>query len=273
VANWVDVFAPVLCAGELPTRWPDTLLIDAKGFVCGGLTTGRRFHVLGAVGIEQPVTGRWRSTPKAWRLEPFPRKDTDAWVEFLSALEGMPRVILADADRSIRNAVAAVFPRPGDPPPEARISQHHLRRSLESKLPLAVVARAPERALPLAFTTAERWTAFAELCKAEDQTGKHPMRLVMDFFAAFGELVAAQATRSRRVPNSTGPVEAALREVATRIASTASPIASAWPICRMHGLRAPRDSSGAFHDATAGTPLATGEEVVCHGDLGSLVGG
>src|SRR5919201_3516503 len=32
VADWVDVFAGLVCAGELPGRWPETLLIDSKSF-------------------------------------------------------------------------------------------------------------------------------------------------------------------------------------------------------------------------------------------------
>src|SRR6185295_8087470 len=33
VANWIDVFADVICAGGLPGSWPEgTLLVDSKGF-------------------------------------------------------------------------------------------------------------------------------------------------------------------------------------------------------------------------------------------------
>jgi hypothetical protein len=65
VANWVDVFTPVVCQGELPTRWPSTLLLDSKAVARGPIRGGRRFNVLGAVGIESPGPDGRRPRPIA----------------------------------------------------------------------------------------------------------------------------------------------------------------------------------------------------------------
>jgi hypothetical protein len=42
MANWVDVFGALVCAGELPERWPHTLLIDSKNYRIrtGAITRG-----------------------------------------------------------------------------------------------------------------------------------------------------------------------------------------------------------------------------------------
>jgi hypothetical protein len=127
VANWVDVFAPLVCDGLLPVRWPDVLIVDSRAFVRGSGRSAKRFNVLAAAGIEELPTGRARPWPTAWRLEPFPKKDFPAWQAFLRSLEGTPKVIVSDADPTIVKAIDAVFPRPGDPVPEHRLSEFHIR--------------------------------------------------------------------------------------------------------------------------------------------------
>jgi hypothetical protein len=32
VANWVDVFGPVICAERQPTHWPERIAVDSVGF-------------------------------------------------------------------------------------------------------------------------------------------------------------------------------------------------------------------------------------------------
>lgn len=219
VANWVDVFTAVLAEGELPTRWPATLLVDSKAFSRGGLG-GRRFNVLAAAGVEPAQAGRWASAPKVWRMEPFARKDTAAWVQFLDSLDGTPQVIVCDADATIRRAIGLVFPRDGAPVPEHRLSEHHVKRSLQEKLPPQVMVNTHPigHAFDLALTSATNWGTFVQACEEEHHHGSHPMRLVMNWLDDYGDLVDAQcATRRPNGTNSTGPVEAVLREVGNRI--------------------------------------------------------
>src|SRR6266567_4252258 len=60
VANWIDVFTGLVCAGERPARWPEVLLIDSKNFrVRTGERAGRGFHVFAAMGCDPGEPGRW----------------------------------------------------------------------------------------------------------------------------------------------------------------------------------------------------------------------
>jgi hypothetical protein len=124
------------------------------------------------------------------------------------------------AEGSSRRAIEAVFPRPGDAPPEHRLCEHHIKRRLHEKLEPAVladghpIAGAFERAL----ASPERWAAFVEACQEEHAIGRHPMALLMWWFEEYGDQVAEQvATRPPGGPHSTGPLEAVLNEVRVRI--------------------------------------------------------
>ena len=224
VANWVDVFTPVICDGLLPTSWPDVLVVDSVGFVRGS-QGGRRFNVLGAAGIEQmPEPGRRRPT-LAWSLQPFARKTQAAWEEFLASLDGTPKVIVSDADRSIAGAIKAVFPRAGDAAPQHRLSEHHVKAQLQNALPAGLlgtphpIAQTFDRAL----LDAKRWAEFVEACENEAAARPRPMVGVMRWFSNYGELVEAQvATRRPELPNSTGACDAMLRLVGERLGDRSS---------------------------------------------------
>jgi hypothetical protein len=137
VASWVDVFGELVCVGELPERWPRTLLIDSKNFrIRSGEHAGRGFHVFAALGSEAAEPGKWAPTPRPWRLEPFARKDQAAWEAFFTALEGAPKVIISDADHALACAIESVF---GDAAPEHRLCEWHLGRKLREHLPDEIV--------------------------------------------------------------------------------------------------------------------------------------
>jgi Transposase, Mutator family len=218
VANWVDVFTGVVCAAELPRRWPETLLIDSKNFrIKGGEQAGRGFHVLAAMGSEAPEPGRWAPTPRIWRLEPFQRKDQAAWEAFFGSLEGAPRVIVSDADHALACAITSVF---DDAAPEHRLCEWHLERNLRRHLPEPILAdgRHPvTRALGNAFRTPEGWSALLEAIDAEHGDGES-MTLARSWLERYGARITAQVGRRDPAgPNSTGPVEQVLREVDRRV--------------------------------------------------------
>ena len=219
VANWIDVFADVLCAEELPRSWPrGTLLVDSKGFrVRSGMHAGRGFHVFCAMGAEAPGPGRHSQAPKLWRLEPFARKDQAAWEEFFSSLEGAPGVIVSDADHALACAIRSVF---GETGPEHRLCEWHLGRKLREHLPEEVLenrSHPVSRALASAFRGPEQWETL--LCAiAAEPPGGRSMALARGWLERYGERIATQvAARDPGSPNSTGPVEQALREVDRRI--------------------------------------------------------
>jgi hypothetical protein len=218
VANWVDVFSELVCADELPGRWPAVLLIDSKNFrVISGEHAGRGFHVLAGLGTQLATPGRWAPVPKLWRLEPFARKDQAAWEAFFGALAGAPRVIVSDADNALACAIRSVF---GDAGPEHRLCEWHLGRKLRQHLPDEILDDPDHpitRALPTAFRAPQDWQQLLDAIDDEHACGR-PLTLALRWLARYGDRIAAQVTtRNAGAPNSTGPVEQVLREVDRRI--------------------------------------------------------
>jgi hypothetical protein len=220
VANWVDVCAGFVCAGELPERWPHAIAVDSQNFrVNSGPNDGSGFSVLAAVGREQGDAARWAPIPRVWRLEPFGRKDQAAWEAFFGALDGAPRVIVSDADNALALAIRGVF---GESGVEHRLCEWHLGRKLRYHLPDQVLDDREHpitRALRDAFHTPEAWTALEDAIRAEHAHGEHgPLDLAIKWLSTYGRIAQAQIpTRDPHGINSTGPVEQILREVDRRI--------------------------------------------------------
>jgi hypothetical protein len=98
VADWVEVFAPVVFEPPAPSAWPTagSLLVDDLPFSVRDPATGRfriAFRVFCAAGFEQ---GRVR----LWRVEAFPDASQANWEAFLRALEGAPPRVVCDRSRS-----------------------------------------------------------------------------------------------------------------------------------------------------------------------------
>lgn len=215
VANWLDVFAELICAPEQPRSWPETLLVDSKNFrIHSGDRAGRGFHVFCAMGA--PAQRR-SASPGVWRLEPFGRKDQAAWEEFFGSCGGAPGVIVSDADTALACAVASVFGAAGT---EHRVCEWHLGRKLREHLPDAVLedrANPLTRSLPAAFRSEEGWRGLVDEI-AQGASREPSFGLAQSWLDRYGSRIAAQvATRDPTRPNSTGPVEQVLREVDRRI--------------------------------------------------------
>lgn len=233
VANWVDVFSEIVCAGELPERWPHTLSIDSKNFrIRTGEQAGRGFHVLAAMGSEPAQPGKWAPAPKLWRLGLFARKNQAAWEAFFGALEGAPEVIVSDAGHALACAIESVFGRV----PEHRLCEWHLGRKLREHIPdepLDNPGHPIARALPEAFHSPEGWCALLEAIDHEHTNGRS-LTLVRRWLKRYGTRTEAQiATRDPGGPNSTGPASrfCARSTAASATALAPSPTASAWPSC------------------------------------------
>jgi hypothetical protein len=221
VANWVDVYSELVCAGELPERWPAVLLLDCRGFrITSGKRAGRSFYVFACVGIE--IDGHGEPQPsRLWRLEPFARKDQAAWEAFLGALPGVPKVIVSDADHALACAVESVF-ADAEQAPEHRLCEWHLSRKLREHLPDSVLkdlAHPITRALPNAFHTTQAWADLLDAIHAENDSGcDSPLTLTLRWLATYGPRVEKQiATRGHDGSHSTGAVEAVLRELDRRL--------------------------------------------------------
>jgi hypothetical protein len=211
VANWVDVLGPIVCAGELRRGWPARLALDSNEFrIDRGPSAGQSFNVFAAVGHDEP--GR----PRLWRLAAFPRRTQADWEDFLSAQTGTPKLVVTDFDRAVRNAVETVFPRPGGRPPELRLCELHVRRSLENAL--APLADQPEHPLMAAHRHAlyhhDNWALFEHQARRTHTRGTPPLPALARWLDNYGQTIAAQLkTRSSLGPNSIGAVEAALHQV------------------------------------------------------------
>jgi len=220
VANWVDVCSELVCAGELPERWPDTVAVDSQNFrVRTGADSWRGFHVFAAVGRESSEPGKWAQAPRVWRLEPFARKDQAAWEQFLGALSGAPRVIVTDSDKALALAIKNVF---GDREVEHRICEWHLGHKLREHIPREVLddPRHPiSRTLPEAFRDQTAWKTLERAIREGHASGEPAsLTLAVKWLDTYGQVAKAQiSTRDPHGINSTGPVEQTLREIDRRI--------------------------------------------------------
>jgi hypothetical protein len=204
VANWVDVFGPVVSFEHGVGQWPECLAVDSVEFRVGGATP-RSFHVMVAVGYEAPSYEE-----RVWLMRPFARKNQAAWEDFFDLLPGTPRRVIADMDGAIEAGVASSFPRPGARAPQYQWSDLHVRRALHNAL-------APLHGQPATHTVWQRlerapfsafdWDNFVHAVRHEDQHGTS-LPAALRWIATYGQRLSAQASnRAPRGPYSTGAVE------------------------------------------------------------------
>ena len=223
VANWVDVFTEPLCAGLLPERWPEVVVIDSAELqVKSGPRRGEGFHVIGAVGRDPGPQGRLVEPLRIWRLEASPVKDAAAFERFCRALQGVPRVVITDMDNATRLGIANAFADHGAGRPDMRIGGWHLGRALRRRIPdpmLADPGSPVMQRLGPGFYTPDRWQALVDAVEHEHEARTHgPLAGLLRWIDDHGALIEHQAaTRAPRIPNSTSPIEAPLAEIKRRL--------------------------------------------------------
>lgn len=124
VADWVEVFAPVVFEAHRPSSWPEagSLMLDDLPFSVRDPATGRfriAFRIFCAAGFE-------RGRPKLWQVEAFPDASQANWQTFLAALPGAPPRVVCDNHMAMNGAVRAAFPEA-----ELYLCEWHLRHALE----------------------------------------------------------------------------------------------------------------------------------------------
>ncbi len=214
VADWVEVFAPVVFEPHRPGAWPQagSLLLDDLPFSVRDPATGRfriAFRVFCAAGFE-------RGRPKLWRLEAFPDASQANWEAFLGALQGTPRRVVCDSHSGLTGAVRAAFPGA-----ELYLCEWHLRHALERLM--AKIRKEEEHREAIdallsrvegAFTGPSFWSPFlrdahaAEIPRLSDWldgTG----RIVSDQFARRG----LRSQRPADTPLSTSPMDGLIEPV------------------------------------------------------------
>lgn len=125
VADWVEVFAPVVFEARRPERWPHTgtLAIDDLPFrVLDQQKPGRSevaFRVFCAMGY---VADR----PTMWRMEAFTDASAVSWERFFAALPGAPPRVICDLHDGQLRAVLKAWPQT-----EVYFCEWHLQHALE----------------------------------------------------------------------------------------------------------------------------------------------
>lgn len=202
VADWVEVFAPVIWAAHAPTTWPVRVAVDEMTFTLSHtreeVRSKHRFAVLAAAGYG----AHGRAYIAA--VEAVPRANTAQWRAFMRRLGGQPEIAVTDGGAVAR---AAATSWPGA---HLRRCEWHLGKNLLDALP-EVVRKDPahplRELLAGALRTEESWDAY--------------QRAVADHAAArrgfAGALVQTQnldaivrthiPTRVALGPHSTGQVE------------------------------------------------------------------
>jgi Transposase, Mutator family len=231
-ANWVDCFADVVTTGGCAQAWPAIVVLDAMAFqVVSGANAGRRFQVLAAVGHAK------RGAPQRVVLfEPAPQKNLDEWKAFLGLLPGVPKVVVSDMDAAIGRAVAELFPDA-----EHRWSEFHLKRSLENSLPERVLEdddHPVSKAFEFAFTAPNNYATFEAAVQAA-AASEPGFNGALKWLDRNGPRILAQAkTRILPGPNSTGGCEAALGQVARRLAARTGRMTNRTRLRRLLALMA-----------------------------------
>jgi hypothetical protein len=220
VADWVEVFAPVVFEPHRPDAWPEagSLLLDDLPFSVRDPATGRfriAFRIFCATGFE-------RGRPRLWRVEAFPDASQANWEAFLRALEGAPQRVVCDNHSGLNAAVRAAFPDA-----ELYLCEWHLRHALErlmAKIRKDDEHRAAIDALLLRVETAFTGPAFWEPFLRDAHAAEIPRlsdwldgagRVVFDQFARRG----LRSQRPADMPLSTSPMDGLIEPIRTAIQS------------------------------------------------------
>jgi hypothetical protein len=125
VADWVELFAPVVFEAHRPQAWPATgsLVIDDLPFrVRNPRQPGRApvaFRVFCAMGY---VAGR----PRMWRMEAFTDASARSWEAFLSSMPGVPSRAVCELHYGQRAALERLWPET-----EVYLCEWHIQHALE----------------------------------------------------------------------------------------------------------------------------------------------
>jgi Transposase, Mutator family len=132
VADWVELFAPLLFDLQRPAAWPTqgSLLLDHMPFRIRaedaggvGIPGGRvAFDVFSAVGYRA-------GKPRLWHTEAFPSAHPQNWSAFLAALPGEPQRVVCDAHKGMIQAIEQRWPAA-----ELHQCEWHLQHALERLL-------------------------------------------------------------------------------------------------------------------------------------------
>lgn len=132
VADWVELFAPVVFEPRRPTFWPPegSLLLDHLPFRVRALDANGKRIPAGHVAFDVFCAVGYRAgKPKLWHAEAFTSAHPANWSAFLGALPGEPKRIVCDAHGGMLRAIEARWPGA-----ELHQCEWHLQHALERLL-------------------------------------------------------------------------------------------------------------------------------------------
>ncbi len=132
VADWVEVFAPVVFAPFRPAAWPaeGSLLLDHLPFRVRALDGDGRRIPAGRVAFDVFCgVGFYAGAPKLWLAQAFVSAHPANWRTFLGYLPGEPKRVVCDAHGGMLQAVAERWPHT-----ELQQCEWHLQHALDRLL-------------------------------------------------------------------------------------------------------------------------------------------
>jgi Transposase, Mutator family len=132
VADWVEVFAPVVFVPHRPSAWQEqgTVVLDHMPFRVRAFGPNGRpipggrvaFDVFCAMGYEE-------GKPKLWKLEAFTDALAPTWERFLGSLPGQPQRVVCDAHYGLLGAIEKLWPQT-----DLYLCEWHLQHALRRLL-------------------------------------------------------------------------------------------------------------------------------------------
>ncbi len=113
VADWVELFAPVIFESRRPTFWPPqgSLLLNHLPFRVRALDANGKRIPAGRVAFDVfCAVGYQAGKPRLWRTEAFTSAHPANWSAFLGALPGEPKRIVCDAHPGMLRAIEERWP-------------------------------------------------------------------------------------------------------------------------------------------------------------------
>jgi len=136
VADWVELFAPVVSEPYRPTAWPaeGSLLLDHLPFRIRAEDASGRGIPGGTVAFDVFCAVGYRAgKPRLWHAEAFSSAHPTNWSAFLGSLEGEPKRVVCDAHRGMLQAIGERWPEVELQQCEWHL-QHALKRLLTKEL-------------------------------------------------------------------------------------------------------------------------------------------
>jgi Transposase, Mutator family len=210
VADWVELFAPVVFELHRPSAWPaeGSLLLDHLPFRVRALDGEGKRIPAGRVAFDVFCAVGYRAgKPRLWRAEAFASAQPANWSAFLGALPGEPKRVVCDAHGGMLRAIEQCWP-------EAELHQceWHLQHALERLLAKEARSNPSEELQELraraegALAGPSFWRPFARAARTTENES------LDRWIAVNGPTIEAQS--ARRSPPSRRPADMPLTTAA-----------------------------------------------------------